>query len=141
MPYDAPARYFDRMDMHKILARIDARIAEMGTNPSAVSRKATGSPDTIRNWKRRADRGEMPGASTVTLQPIADALDVPLDWLIGNGPDSLEEYLGSDGDRAKLMKIYDRLDPRARAVALRQISALVQSEEEEPSSTPSGTGD
>lgn len=133
MLYDSAKRYFDRMDMTKILARIQKRIADLGTTEAAISRKAKRSADTIRNWRRRVDNGESPGASHTTLQPIADALDVPLDWLLGNGPDGLEEYLGADGDRDKLLRIYGRLSPADRARALKIVSALGPSEDEEPS--------
>lgn len=121
------------MDMNKILARIHARIAELGTSEAAVSEKATGSPDTIRNWRRRAEKGGKPGASTGTIQPVADALDVPLDWLLGNGPDDYEEYRGGDGDRDKLIRVYLRLSAADRARALKIVSALGPSEDEEQS--------
>lgn len=135
MLYDAAKRYFDRMDMAKILARIQSRIAELGTTEAAVSMKAKGSTDTIRNWRRRVDKGEKPGASLVTLQPIADTLGVPLDWLLGNGSDSIEEYLGGDENagRDELIRIYGRLSPKDRARALKIVSALDQIEDEEQS--------
>lgn len=133
MLYDDAKRYFHRMNMTKILARIQKRIADLGTTESAVSKKAKRSADTIRNWRRGVEGGGNPGASVVTLQPIADALDVPLDWLLGNGPDSLDDYLGSGDDREKLLRAYERLSASDRARALKIVSALGPSEDEEPS--------
>ena len=128
-------RYFHRMDMPKILARIKARIDELETSEAAVSKASTGSTDTIRNWRRRVKKGETPGASTLTLQPIADTLNVPLDWLLGNGPDDLAEYLSDGDDEVRFMRLYRRLGPKGKTAALRQVSALVdqfaQSESEE----------
>jgi len=132
---DSENRYFHRMDMPKILARIKARLDELETTESAISKAATGSTDTIRNWRRRVKKGETPGASTLTLQPIADALNVPLDWLLGNGADDLAEYLSDGDDEVKFTRLFRRLGPKGRAAALRQVSALVdqfaQSESEE----------
>lgn len=130
MQYEGGKRYFHRMDMTKILARIQKRIADLGTSEAAISRKAKRSADTIRNWRRRVDNGEKPGASVTTLQPIAHALGVPLDWLLGNGPDSLDEYLNEGGDRDKLLRIYDRLDAADRARALTIVSTLGPSKDE-----------
>jgi transcriptional regulator with XRE-family HTH domain len=113
------------MEMTKILARIEARLKDLGLTAGQVSRQATGSPDTIRNWKRRVAKGESPGASTATLQPVANALRVPLDWLLGNGPDDLQDYLGTkEGKRALLIEAFDGLDADLQSAAVRQIVAL-----------------
>jgi transcriptional regulator with XRE-family HTH domain len=115
MHYDKPNRYSDRMDMPKILARVGARIAELGTTPATVSRRATGSPDTIRNWSRRVKRGDLEvGASIATLQLIAEELKVPLNWLLGEGEDDLTEFRGVKDDRQELLSLYDRADPSDR---------------------------
>ena len=120
-----------QMEMRKILARIEARLYEMGYTAAYVSREATGSPDTIRNWRRRVAKGESPGASTATLQPIAIALKVPLDWLLGNGPEDLGDYRGTkEGKRALLIEAFDALDPELQSAAVRQIVALKPPSEE-----------
>jgi hypothetical protein len=123
---------FTAMDLAKILARTEARITELGMTPSEVSVKATRSPDTIRNWQRRVAKGGPMGASSKSISAIADVLHVPVAWLMGDGPDSLTEYLGQDKQRADLLAIYDRLDPALKPVALRQIAALVSSSDDEP---------
>lgn len=69
-------------DLKTIVGRIEARLAEMGTNPAAASKAAGLSPGAIRNLQRGA-KGEikMKGASGRTLSAIATYLQVPLDWL------------------------------------------------------------
>lgn len=118
------------MEMHKILARLHGLLKERGLTPAGVSRQATGSPDTIRNWERRAKSVKNPGVTTSTLAPVAEALDVPLDWLLGNGPDDLAAYRG-ETKRARIIEIYDRLPEPLRDVALKQIAALAPASEPE----------
>jgi hypothetical protein len=132
MPYDDAKRYFHRMDMAKILKRIDARIAELRTSRSAVSKKATGSTDTIRNWERRSD-DQAAGATIPKLQSVADQLGVPLDWLLGNGADDLEEYLGSNDDLAELIALYHRMTVEQRKQFRQIVSVLAPSRDEEQS--------
>ena len=69
------------MDMKAVLARIDRRLQKLGLTDAAVSRTATGSTDTIRNWRRQVNDGKNPGASTTKLIPIAAALQTNLTWL------------------------------------------------------------
>ncbi|ABE64083.1 putative phage repressor [Nitrobacter hamburgensis X14] len=74
-------------DLKTIVARIEARLEEMGTNPAAASRAAGLSPGAIRNLQRGA-KGEikLKGASGKTLSALAEYLQVPLDWLMsGSG--------------------------------------------------------
>lgn len=66
------------MQMKKILERLHGQLKAKGLSAAAVSRLATGSPDTIRNWERRAKADKNPGASSVTLGAIAKVLDVPI---------------------------------------------------------------
>lgn len=71
--------------MHDILERISIRSAELGTNDTAISKHA-GSRDLIRNWRRSAAKNQAINARMVSLQLIADALNVPLQWLVdGDG--------------------------------------------------------
>lgn len=132
MPYDSAKRYFHRMDMAKILKRIDARIAELGTSRSAISRKATGSTDTIRNWERRSG-DDSAGATMPKMQSIADQLGVPLDWLLGNGDDDLEKYLGANDDLAELIELYRSMTVEQRKQFRQIVSVLVPSQDEEQS--------
>jgi hypothetical protein len=122
---------FTGMDIKKILDRIDAQLEAQGTTANAVSLKATGSGDTIRNWKRRAKGTANPGVTTTTLGPVAEALNVPLDWLMGNGPDDLAEYRASASKRDQAISIFDRLPASLQDVALKQIAALEPEESQE----------
>lgn len=75
------------MDMQGLVARIERRLAAMGLTAAEASRKATGSPDTIRNWARSAKGGNKTGASHKALDAVADVLGTNVPWLtdeIGN---------------------------------------------------------
>ena len=119
------------MEMQKILARLHWVLNDRGLTAAGVSRQATGSPDTIRNWERRAKSVKNPGATTSTLAPVAETLGVPLDWLLGTGPDDLTAYRGEMTKRARIIEIYDRLPEPLRDVALKQIAALAPASEPE----------
>ncbi|WP_297694667.1 hypothetical protein [Phenylobacterium sp.] len=70
-----------------ILDRIEQRIAALNTTPTAVSRAAGLSADTIRNFRRRADEDNALGLSTYTLLQLAPALQTTAAWLLdGTGP-------------------------------------------------------
>lgn len=73
--------------MNDVLARIETRIRELAETGKPVSERsisleATGSPDTIRNWRRAASSGKLSGASTTKMQQVANALGVSVDWLM-----------------------------------------------------------
>jgi transcriptional regulator with XRE-family HTH domain len=128
------------MQMKKILDRLHGQLRVKGLSAAAVSRQATGSPDTIRNWERRAKADKNPGASSVTLGAIAEVLGVPIDWLMGYGPDDLEQFDQSASMKEQIIEVVDRLPASMRAVALKQLSALVPEPDQEPEAKP-GTAD
>lgn len=70
------------MDMERILQRIDRRLEVLRLTPAAASRQATGSTDTIRNWKRALKEGREVGATTRKLIPLAAVLKTTPSWLI-----------------------------------------------------------
>lgn len=75
------------MKIADVLTRIEARRSALNLSESAVS-AAGGSRDLIRNWRRAVAGGRTIQARHESLVAIAQALDVPLDWLI-NGGDAL----------------------------------------------------
>ncbi|WP_090848764.1 hypothetical protein [Paracoccus alkenifer] len=86
------------MNITDVLIRIDERLAEMkvdgrGMSDRSLSLEATGSTDTIRNWRRQAT-GAKPtaGANIATIAKVARALNVSADWLLtGEGERSLPQ--------------------------------------------------
>lgn len=91
------------MNMKEILQRIQARIDEIneggaGTSERAISMAATGSPDTIRNWRRGAESGKPRGATITKISQVAEALEVSPDWLLTgeNPPQTPHSQLISD---------------------------------------------
>ena len=83
------------MDMKALVQRIDQRLEELGLTAAEVSRRATGSADTIRNWKRAAEKGGSGGATVTKLEPVARVLSTPVSWLMGgDGEESVDEVSG-----------------------------------------------
>lgn len=80
------------MDLSAILRRIDERQEALHLSDRALSIKATGRSDTIRNWRRAVEAGSGRGATLTTLTKVADALDVTAEWLI-HGADTKPEGL------------------------------------------------
>lgn len=66
------------MDMAKVLRMIDERIEALGTTDAAVSFEATGSKDTIRNWRRAVRDGKRVGANTQKLESVGRVLGIDL---------------------------------------------------------------
>ena len=70
------------MDMREILARVDARQAELKWTDRKISIEAGLSDDAIRNWRRRVARGETGGANVRSLEAVAKTLGVSTEWLV-----------------------------------------------------------
>jgi len=131
---------FTAMDMRTVLHRIEIRRQELGVSEAALSRRATGSTDTIRNWRRRVERGdEKAGASTVTLEKVAEALGRTVQWLYGDGPESAHEIDSLVDGRERAMRLYDSLPPDLQAVAEQQLAALVQARSSQATPSPAST--
>lgn len=71
------------MDMSALVRNIERRLEELGLTATEVSKRATGSADTIRNWQRSAARGSKTGATVRTLEPIARVLGMSVAQLVG----------------------------------------------------------
>lgn len=70
------------MDIDALLRRIEQRAQELDKSLRSVSLAATGSPDTIRNWKRSQKDGKNASMRHANLQAVANALEVDLHWLM-----------------------------------------------------------
>ncbi len=76
------------MDMRGLISRIDKRLEVMGLTHTEASRTATGSTDTIRNWRRAAAEGKTTGATQDKLEAVARVLHTKFLWLTtGVGPE------------------------------------------------------
>ncbi|VDC28246.1 hypothetical protein XINFAN_02022 [Pseudogemmobacter humi] len=78
--------------MLAILARIEAWIADRRgsgdmVTVSSLGKRATGSPDTIRNWIRSRDAGQRIGATALKVEQVAHAMGVSAEWLIAGEGD------------------------------------------------------
>jgi transcriptional regulator with XRE-family HTH domain len=83
-------RYYNPMKMADILSRIDQRRAELKLADRAISLKANGSTDLIRNWRRALAEGKTnSSANHANLDRVAQALGVSLEWLLSG--DQAEE--------------------------------------------------
>ena len=96
-----------------MLDRIKDRIEDLKAQGQSVSERsismdATGSPDTIRNWRRAVAAGKAAGATTSKLAQVAQALGVTAEWLMSeqpNQPDSRSETI------AEIVGLLRELDP------------------------------
>lgn len=76
------------MDMKAVLHRIDRRLAALELTDAGASRAATGSPDTIRNWRRSTKAGSKGGATVRKIEALAPVLRTTPTWLLeGVGPE------------------------------------------------------
>lgn len=74
------------MDVKKLIERIDNRLQALSMTAAEASRLATGSPDTIRNWRRTAAKGEGSLPTHTTLSAVANALRTNYRWLADGIP-------------------------------------------------------
>lgn len=109
-------RYQNRMDLTIILDRIDRcrRAISENSPPTdrAISLAAGLSADTIRNWRRAVKDGRTSaGAAVHSVKRLAQYLNVPEAWLLGEGDpeepnssDPLMTYLAmlDDSERDQL---------------------------------------
>lgn len=70
------------MDVLGILKRIEDRVARLDLTLRAVSLSAGLSADGLRNWRRQAEDGKIPGLKIASLAKVAVVLDVSLPWLL-----------------------------------------------------------
>src|SRR6185312_10503043 len=70
------------MILKEMLGRIDDLLLRREMTASDASRRATGSPDTIRNWRRALRDNRDAGVSTRTVQPVADVLSSNVPWIM-----------------------------------------------------------
>lgn len=78
-------------DPNTLAGRIERRIAELGTNPTAASVAATGKQDAIRKIFDKAKRHEPFSPRLSTLQGLARALKTSVAYLTdGEGPEHID---------------------------------------------------
>lgn len=105
----------------RIKAVIDADKAAGGKlSERAVSMAATGSTDTIRNWRRAFEAGKDSGATTPKVEAVAEALGVSPTWL-----------LTGEGAEDEFPDQYRLLSPANKAVAQATIRALLEAQRAE----------
>lgn len=103
-----------------------------GETMTELSRRATGKKDTIRNWKRRLDTGEEPGASFQNVQAVLLAIGIEVKLGDTSPPiRSDEEIIGA------LQRI-EGLDRRGVEVALSVISSHLLATGRVPTPLPPG---
>lgn len=88
------------MDMKAVLDRIEGWIARQNeagdkVSVSSLSRKATGSPDTIRNWIRSRESGGEIGGTVLKVKQVAKAMKVSPEWLATGEGDETDGWLPS----------------------------------------------
>lgn len=69
------------MEIKDLVRRINVRLKKLQTTHTQVSRDATGSTETIRNWVRAAKDGKNVGVAQRTLEAVARELRTNALWL------------------------------------------------------------
>lgn len=105
--------------INDILPLVEAHERLTGETMTELSRRATGKKDTIRNWKRRLENGEEPGASFQNVQSVLLAIGVEVKLGDGSAP------IRSDEEILAALRRIDGLDPRGVEVAFSVISTHV----------------
>lgn len=111
------------MKLADVVERIDAVIAADNAaggklSDRSVSMTATGSTDTIRNWRRAVDAGKNGGATTPKIYAVATALGVSPSWL-----------LTGEGDPTDSLPLqYHLLSPAHKAAVQTLIQGLLESQ-------------
>lgn len=102
------------IDLAEIMRLVDDHVSRTGETMTELSRRATGGNETIRNWRRRLDKGEEASASFQNVQAVllAIGLRIEIDGARTriSGPikirDILERIDGiSEADRMSFMAI------------------------------------
>lgn len=127
------------MQLKTIVERVDRRLTALGRTHTDVSRAATGSTDTIRNWRRRAETAPDAGVSVKTLDPVAHELGVTAAWLGGEGPIDMYDQDKIKSRRERLLEAYDGLEDDLQEVALNRVRSLAPPKPGKP--VPGGQGE
>jgi phage repressor protein C with HTH and peptisase S24 domain len=96
------------MNMKQILERITLCRGEAQISERALSLAAGLSADAIRNWRRKVENGQEPGANARSIELVATALSVSREWLMTGADDG---SVGSADEQSKVgrPRIFDNL--------------------------------
>ena len=72
------------MDINKILAKIDEAKKPLKLSDRALSLKASGSTELIRNWRRAAAAGTPITGNGRSLSEVAQVLNISVEELLGD---------------------------------------------------------
>lgn len=79
------------MDIRELVSRIDEKLAALELSAADASMRATGSKDTIRNWRRAAQQGTKTSPTFRTLEKIAEVLGTDVSWLLNETPENFKQ--------------------------------------------------
>jgi hypothetical protein len=122
------------ISLTKVVKRIEARLAELGTSAAEISAQATDSKDTIRNWIRAVEADQKNGtdkasATTIKLNQVEKALGIELARDVDGETPSPEARL-----RSSLLAYGIGADDLNRVI--RVINGFLGEPDEQPSETP-----
>jgi transcriptional regulator with XRE-family HTH domain len=111
------------MELPAILERIDKHRTQLGLSDRALSLRASGSGDLIRNWRRAVAEGKASSVNHVSLQSVANALGVTIEALLDSQP--LEEEV-------EIRRLISQLSAPLRRQLLGYAEALVEQQARQP---------
>jgi hypothetical protein len=100
------------INLVEILALVDDYVDRNAETMTELSRRATGKNDTIRNWKRRLEKGQEASASFQNVQAVLAAIGVEIALNGALSPISTSEEI-----KTTLQRIVG-LDKRGQELAL-----------------------
>lgn len=86
------------MDMNAVLDRINAVRKEKNLSEAGLGVAAELSDSTIRNWRRKAEKGEPFSANASTLAKLATYLGVTYEWLVTGEGEGFYDPTGAYDD-------------------------------------------
>jgi len=119
------------IDLAEIIDRIQKRAQELGTSVTAISKKATGSEDTIRNWIRllQTDPGKA-SATTIKLNQIEEAIGVEL------AVNAASDSVSGEAEIKRLLRRIKGLPPEAINPVWRLIGGYLEDAESHEQNQP-----
>lgn len=117
------------MNMHLILARIDQAQSKAGLSDRALSLKAGGSPDLIRNWRRAVASDKVAGANFDKLAEVAAALEISVQALTDETPTPAE---------TELARLAAKLPEHLHQRAIGYLQGLLELDDEAPAKSHEG---
>ncbi|WP_105430189.1 hypothetical protein [Neorhizobium sp. T6_25] len=118
------------IDVQEILQLVDEHEFKTGETMTELSRRATGSTETIRNWKRSLKEGKDFSAKFDYVQAVLEAMGHSL--ILRDAP----KKISGEVEVKRLLAVIDGLPTEAVNPVWRMIDGYIKDAEQSPGSQP-----